>query len=201
MLKPKFLSSRSEWGNSITPQPTGTSLSAQCLLRKGKPESLKTWCIENVQRFRSSLLSTDCTAQDTEEFSQSLFLLLPPPQGCPLLVQLGPAQCLQVHPRVCLTWPVLLEYCEQWAGCSTPSKGARPPLASTEASLAPWGSFQHPYAGGQALGFASTGPAWTLCCVMVKILEIVLASMDSSTLQHTWEQGEFYEPDMGHPTF
>lgn len=81
--------------------------------RKEKSESLKIWCIYNVKCFRSSPLSADYTAQDTKEFSQPYFFLLLTLQCHLLLVQLGFAQALQFHPKVCLTYPVLLEYCEQ----------------------------------------------------------------------------------------
>lgn len=104
----------------------------------------------------SSLLSVDCTAQDTKELFQPPFFLLLTLHWHPLLVQLGFAQALQFHPKVCLTYLVLLEYCEQWPGCSTPSKGAKWPLASTDASLGPWKVI--PHAAIQAMGSASTDP-------------------------------------------
>lgn len=43
--------------------------------------------------------------------------------------------------------------------------------------------------------------ALTLCCATLGVLEIVLASVDSHTLQDTWQRGELDQPDMGHPTF
>ena len=102
-----------------------------------------------------------------------------------LLLQLGLARGLQVQPKVCLTWLVLLEYCEPWAGCSTTSKGARPPLASTEASLGPWRvsniAVLVPELQALLAQVQKDVLAWTLCCTMFRIFEIVSASADSST--------------------
>lgn len=43
--------------------------------------------------------------------------------------------------------------------------------------------------------------AWTLCCPMVKILEIVWARVENRIPLYTWDWGKLYKPGMGHPAF
>lgn len=116
-------------------------------------------------------------------------------------MQLGFAQALQFHPKVCLTYLLLLEYCKQWLGGSTPSKGAKWSLASTEPVLTLWGSFHMLVPKLWALPAEVQTDAWILCCAMVRILEIVWARAENSAPLYTWDWGNLYKPDMDHTAF
>lgn len=115
-------------------------------------------------------------------------------------MHLGFSQALQFHAKVCLTYLLLLEYCQQWPGGSTPSEGAKWSLASTV--MTHWGSFHMlvPKLWALPAEMQTDVVASTLCCAMVRILEIVTRAENSATL-YTWDWGNLYKPDMGHPAF
>lgn len=109
----------------------------------------------------SEVLCSLLTVQPkTQELPQPHFLLLPPPQGHHLLVQLGLAQGLQVHPK---SLPDLAgPPASSELGAADPPREPDRLWPARRPGLAHGGLFQHPDGGAWAPRSASTGPATCL---------------------------------------